>query len=400
MFGFLIGIAYLLLSLELSILVRSFIYARRERKRRRPSYSPRTVILAPHYGWDDQIERNAKLLLEQEYRGEYQVYFITHTSGDSGPDSSYAHLKKLEEEHPGVARVVLAPSIIDHSLPRSQKVQNLLTAIDRLEDDVKVIALVDADSRVRPDWLRSIVEPLQDERIGATVGARYYVPQARRLPALVESVWINFQFLWQGDHSQAMVWGGSTAMQLRTFRKGDVSRRWKRTAFEDHQLTHSMRELGLKIFFAPACVVVTETIDRSWGQVMEFTNRQVLVTYRMGLRAQWTMVMATFVPKALIILGLLPFALDSPGRLAAILAIPFVEGVSYFISGFNLPEWLRSESRVASSRYIGSCIVPIAMLIAVINAINALFRSEIVWGGVRYMIPSESECRVMGRESD
>lgn len=400
MFGILLGIAYLLLSLELFILVRSFVYARRERKRCRPPYVPRTVILAPHYGWDEQIERNARLLLEQDYPGQYQIFFITHENGGSGPDSSYPHLKRLEEEHPGLVRVVLAPSIVDHSLPRSQKVQNLLTAIDLLDEEVAVIALVDADSRVRRDWLRSIVEPLQDERVGATVGARYYVPQVCRLPALVESVWINFQFLWQGDHSQAMVWGGSTAMHLKTFYRGDVSSRWLRTAFEDHQLTRSMRELGLKISFIPACVVVTETRNRSWGQVMEFTNRQLLVTYRMGLRAQWTMVMVAFVPKALIIFGLLPFALDSPARLAAILAIPFLEGISYFISGFNLPPWLRSESRVTSSRYIGSCIVPLAMLIAVINAINALFRSEIVWGGVRYMIPSATECRVMGRETD
>lgn len=398
MFGFFLGIAYLLLSLELIIIVRSFVYARRERNRRRAPYRPRVAILSPHYGWDGQTERNARLLLEQEYDGEYEVIFVTHADGRKGPDSSYAPLKALAEQYPGRARVLLAPSILDHSLPRSQKVENLLTAVGGLEEGVEAIALVDADSRVRRDWLRSIVEPLQDPGIGATVGARYYVPQMLRVPAAVESVWINFQFLWQGDHSRSMAWGGSTAMRVETFRQGNVPGRWMRAAFEDHQMTRCIRELGLKIHFVPACMVITETGDRAWRQVMEFTNRQLLVTYRMGLRTQWTMVMLTFVPKALIIFGLLPFALHAPAKLGALVAIPFLEGIGYFLSGYNLPSWVRYEPRVTLSRYFGSCLVPLAMLLAVINAVNALFRSEIVWGGVRYMIPSASDCQVLGRE--
>jgi len=111
-------------------------------------------------------------------------------------------------------------------------------------------------------------------------------------------------------------------------------------------------------------------------------------------------VMVSFVPEALIIFCLLPFAIGSPLKLAAILGIPFLEGISYWIAGFNLPGWLRKEQRFTPSRYLGSCVVPLAMLVAVINAIHAVFRSEIVWGGVRYMIPSASECRALRREID
>ncbi len=399
MFTFFIVVAYLLLSVELLILVRSFRYARRERRRRRKKYAPKAVILAPHYGWNDQIERNARLLLRQDYPGEYEVCFITHERGKEGADDSYGPLAALAEENRSV-RVVLAPNIVDNALPRSQKVQNLLTAVNRLDEDVEVLAFVDADSRVRKDWLRKLVEPLSDETIGVTVGARYYVPQVLRVPTLVESVWINFQLFWQGDHSFAMVWGGSTAIRRKTFRLGEVSRRWMRAAFEDHQLTRSVRNLGLKIHFVPDCVVVTETGRRTWRQVMEFTNRQILVTYRMGLRVQWATIIALFVPKALIVLGALPYSLSSPGRLAAIGAIPFLEGLCYLVAGLNLPRWLRREPKLARSQYVGSFVVPLAMSVAVINAVNALFHSEFVWGGVRYVLPSPSECHVVGRESE
>ena len=69
--------------------------------------------------------------------------------------------------------MLLAPNIIENNLPRSQKVQNLLTAIAKLPDDIEVIAFVDADVAIREDWLRLLVNPLQEPEIGTTVGGRF-----------------------------------------------------------------------------------------------------------------------------------------------------------------------------------------------------------------------------------
>ena len=102
------------------LVLQSFLYARRERNAKRPDYTPKTVIIAPHYGWDAQTEQNVHNLLAQDYAGDYEVFFVTHAGGESDCDVSYQYLTKIAAGHPD-ARVFLAPNIVDNSLPRSQK---------------------------------------------------------------------------------------------------------------------------------------------------------------------------------------------------------------------------------------------------------------------------------------
>ena len=82
---------------------------------------------------------------------------------------------------------LLAPNIVENSLPRSQKVQNLMTAIGAFPDDVEIIAFVDADATIEQDWLTLLVQPLKDKEVGATVGARFYFPHTLNTASLVEA---------------------------------------------------------------------------------------------------------------------------------------------------------------------------------------------------------------------
>ena len=48
-----------------------------------------------------------------------------------------------------------------------------------------------------------------------------------------------------------------------------------------------MRDVKQKIHFVPDCVAITHTANRTWNQIVEFTNRQMIMTFHMGLWAQW-----------------------------------------------------------------------------------------------------------------
>ena len=96
-----------------------------------------------------------------------------------------------------------------------------------------------------------LVQPLQDTNIGATVGARFYFPETLNTASLVEAVWINFQIALQGDHPLAMVWGGSNAIRREAFEQGRVLQRWENATIEDHNLTHTVRDLKRKVHFVP-----------------------------------------------------------------------------------------------------------------------------------------------------
>lgn len=404
---YIIALAYFFLIVEISLVIHSFLYARRVRKTKRPHYAPKAAIIAPHYGWDAQTEESVKLLLSQDYAGEYAVFFVTHVIDESDFDPSYSHLVRLAKEHSNV-RVLLAPNVIDNSLPRSQKVQNLITAITELPDDVEIIAFVDADVTVREDWLRLLVEPLQDPRIGATVGARFYYPHTLNLPSLVEAIWVNFQIGVQGDHRFTMVWGGSNAIRRNLISDANVLQRWENATIEDHNLTHAVRDSKLKVHFVPDCVVITHTANRTWRQVLEFTNRQMIMTYRMGFPAHWALSLVALLPKAIIVFAsipLLPFYFNWPFNfnrlfLLLVLLIPFIEIQTYRIFSLNLPKVLRDMDGVHDNIRMTSFATPISMLIAGLNAVYTVFQDKIIWGGVRYRILSATTCQVLGRVSD
>ncbi len=404
---YLIAIAYFFLIVETSLVIHSYLYARRERKTKRPPYAPKAAIIAPHYGWDAQTEESVKPLLSQDYTGEYAVFFVTHAIGDSDCDPSYTHLGRIVNEHHH-ARALLAPNVIDNSLPRSQKVQNLITAITELPDDFEIIAFVDADVTVREDWLRLLVEPLQDPRIGATVGARFYYPHTLNLPSLVEAIWVNFQIGAQGDHRFTMVWGGSNAIRRNLIEDANVLQRWENAAIEDHNLTHAVRDSRLKVHFVPDCVTITHTANRTWRQVLEFTNRQMIMTYRMGLRAQWGLSLVGLLPKALIVFAAIPFLpfyfnwqfKFNQLFVLLVLLIPFIEIQMYRVFSLNLPKVLRDMDGFRDNIRMTSFVTPISMLVAGLNAVYTVFQDKIIWGGVRYRILSATTCQVLGRVSD
>ncbi len=398
MVSYIIGAVYFVLIFEVLLIVNSFRYARRERNTKRPDYTPKAAIIAPHYGWDDQTAENVKRLLDQDYAGAYEVFFVTHAKGESGYDESYPHLLEIAEGHPN-AHTLLAPNIVENSFPRSQKVQNLMTAIEAFPDDVEVIAFVDADATIEREWLTLLVQPLQDKEVGATVGARFYFPHTLNAASLVEAAWINFQIAFQGDHPLAMVWGGSNAIRRDTFEKSKVLQRWENATIEDHNLTHAVRDLKRKVHFVPDCIAITHTEKRTWKQVIEFTNRQMVMTFRMGLKAQWWVTLLVLLPKALLVIGSIPFIFYSE-RFLLVLLVPFIEIQSYRVFSRNLPLWLRDMPKIRETLRTASLVVPITMLLAGLNAVYALFQNKIVWGGVRYEILSATKSRVLGRTTE
>ena len=391
---YIIATAYFFFILELLVISRSFFYARRERNAKRPTYTPKAAIIAPHYGWDADTEAHVKGLLHQDYAGAYEIFFVTHQKADSGHDVSYPHLCEIAEPHPNV-HVLLAPNIVENNLPRSQKVQNLLTAIEKLPDDIEVIAFVDADVAIRENWLTLLVNPLQEPDIGTTVGGRFYFPQTWNIASLAESIWVNFQMSVQGDHRYTMVWGGSNAFRREMLEKAQILQRWNEATIEDLNTTLAMRDVKQKVHFVPDCVAVTRTANRTWRQIFEFTNRQVIMTFHMGLWAQWFASLMISLPKGVCILGSLPF-LFHRRELLPVIFIPFLEALSYRFFTKNLPRWLQDMPKVRQTISVSSYVTSVGIFLAGLNAVYAVFQRKITWGGVRYEILSATKCRVLG----
>ena len=400
---YLVGTCYFLLIVEILVILRSFFYARREKRKTPPAFFPKVAVIAPHYGWDFRTAENVKRVLKQDYAGDHLVYLVTNYVGDADYDSSYRPLLELVEGYTNV-QVVLAPNIIDDDLPRSQKIQNLMSVIELLPNDIEVIAFIDADAEIRSDWLSQLVQPLKDPKVGATVGGRFYLVTGKNgflkdLATVTEAAWVNFQLAIQGDHPLTMVWGGSNAIRRKLISQGKVLERWDRAAIEDHNLTFAVRSLNQKIHFVPEAISICHTKHRSWKQVLEFTNRQTIMTYWMRHKIQWAILFMTVVPKTLILFSVpfLALSMRTATWLFSLIPFLFLEIYCYRYSFVVLPDEMKHNQQIRENIKRTSFAIPISGFVAAVNAVWAIFQNEIVWGNVRYRILSDTECQVLGR---
>ena len=135
-------------------------------------YRPRVALIVPCKGLDPQFDANIRSLLCQEYE-DYRAYLVVQDRSDP----AYARLCTIRDHlgsgsaTPSVEILVAGPSTAC-----SQKIHNLLYAIDRLDDDIEVLAFADSDVCVCSDWLARLVQPLRKPKRGVTTGYRLFVP--------------------------------------------------------------------------------------------------------------------------------------------------------------------------------------------------------------------------------
>ncbi|PYS67059.1 MAG: hypothetical protein DMF69_24225, partial [Acidobacteria bacterium] len=153
-------------------------------------------------------------LLRQDYPS-YEVLFVF----DRQDDSAIEVLNLLKKS--GVSfRIVIAGPATDSG----QKVHNLRNAVNEVDPRSEVLVFVDTDARPGKLWLRQLVAPLADDRLGASSGYRWFVSQRGGLASRLRSVWNATVASGFGDNQQKnFCWGGSTAIRRTVFEKLKIS---------------------------------------------------------------------------------------------------------------------------------------------------------------------------------
>jgi cellulose synthase/poly-beta-1,6-N-acetylglucosamine synthase-like glycosyltransferase len=229
----------------------------------RHDYRPSVSIIAPVRGVDKYLEENVRSLLSQDYPEKWEVLFIV----DKGNKMTEGKIRKI------VRRSRTKRAKIIQSVPISTcsgKSAAMIAGVKNAR--YEVIAGWDSDALVSKDWLSHLVAPLQDENIGVTTGYRFYVP-SRKFSSYVLSLWNMLGFIsMKGGH--AFVWGGSFAVRKNTLKKLDIVKKWSAAIAEDVVLTDGMWKAKLRIYFVPACIVLSHLNAKS---MLEFTTRQMTI---------------------------------------------------------------------------------------------------------------------------
>ena len=389
---------YLLAAIACWVGIKSFLgglryaaYVRQELNRPLPEYYPFVSVIAPTRGPEVGFVDNVRPLLEQAYPN-YEIQFVF----DDPQDPAREVVKEL-----GGQTVVSGPAV-----DTGQKVHNLMVAVGKIDPRCEVIVFVDTDARPGVQWLRKLVAPLADEKLGASTGYRWFVPERGGLASRLRGVWnASVASALGADTSKNFCWGGSTAIRRSTFERLGVVDHWRGTVSDDFTITRVLKEAKLPIHFTPHCLVPSVG-DCDWRELLEFTTRQIKIT-RVYAPRLW-------LP---LLLGSALFALAFFGGFAllvfrAVRGEPFVLTLVFLVLIFVLGaakgfiRWRAvsvslTDHAEALRRDLPAHVLlwPFASLLYLYNTIVAAFSRRITWRGITYELKSPNEAVIISRDS-
>jgi glycosyltransferase involved in cell wall biosynthesis len=235
-----------------------------------PQPLPEVAVLLPLRGADPSLEACLKGLLAQDYPA-YQIHIVI----DSAEDPAQAVVARmLTEPGPRNAAVHVETRRL-LGAECSAKLSAQRQALAALGDEVSVVAFLDADCAPSPDWLRKLVAPFSDKRVGATSGFRWAAPRDTGWGTLTRYVFLGLalpqHFLYR------IPWGGSFAIRRSAVKGTGLLEHWTHCLGEDTSVYGPLRRAGLRLAFVPAATHVnTEAIELDG--VDTFILRQIVST--------------------------------------------------------------------------------------------------------------------------
>ncbi|HEV7684013.1 MAG TPA: glycosyltransferase family 2 protein [Pyrinomonadaceae bacterium] len=373
-------------------------YVRSETARPLPDFTPFVSVIAPCRGPEDGLGENIKALFQQDYPA-YEIILVTDRADDASL-TTFARIREAETEQVS-ARIVIAGKAID----RGQKVHNLTMAVAEVDPRSEVFVFVDTDARPQANWLRALVSPLADERVGAASGYRWFISKTGGLASQFRSVWNASIASALGERADKnFCWGGSTAIRKSTFEKLKIIERWQGTVSDDFTLTRVLQEAKLPIHFVPACLVASVG-DCSAKELLEFTNRQLKIT-RVYSAHLWKPVLIGSLLFCLVFFG--GFALVVARAMMRLpFAVPLVALALIYLLGaaksyvrlkavaIPLASYRKQLWRSLPAHLL---LWPFASALYLCNAVTAAFSRRIKWRGITYELKSATEAVIISRE--
>ncbi len=369
------GLGYLLLSLwsEWRFLVRR----NAARARTTGAFTPSVSILKPLRGTDRQMYESFRSHCRQDYP-QYEIIFGVNDASDE----AVADVERLQREFPAHdIRLV----VCSEALGSNRKVSNLSQMMR--EAKYEHIIINDSDIRVDSDYLRRIVAPMEDERVGL-VTALYRAEAGHSVASRIEAVTIATDFaggvLCAMELEGGLHFGlGSTLAFSRPAAEaiGGLSALLDYLA-DDHELGRMISEAGYKIVLSDV-VVETFLPEYSFGAMFEHQLRWAR-TVRDLRKFGYIGVLLTFgLPWAM------AAALFSGGSLWSLVLLTVLI-VARFASGYLLCGPILNDRQTLQDLWL----IPARDVVGVATWFASFSGDTIVWRGERFHLKDGKLTRV------
>jgi len=224
---------------------------------------PRALIVICLRGADPFLQKTLRALLNQTHT-DFRLRLII----DSPSDAAWAIVNPLLEEtdDPRLETQILTKRLATCGLKNSA----VLQATTDLEDEDEIIIQVDADAVPYPNWLRDMLLPFADPRVGATSGLRWYAPTEENWGSVVRHYWGCSAMVQMEQFG--MVWGGSMAFRRELFETTDLRYRWAHAFVDDLIVSNAVESARLEVRHVPVVLLNQESINLQ--DCFQFIRRQ------------------------------------------------------------------------------------------------------------------------------
>ena len=374
-----------------------FITSFRQNKREvyRDDELPKVAIALCLRGADPFLSNCLQALLTQNYPN-YELKIVV----DSKEDPAWDIATQIQNQTD--IPVQISPLRIRRETC-SLKCSALIQAVSDLHRDCEIIALVDADTIAHPNWLRELVRPLKDSKVGLTTGNRWYVP-GTQWGTLCRYIWnvaaVGQMYLYR------IPWGGSLAIKTKIVRQAQLLEKWKQAFCEDTMLRRVLQEEGLQIESVASLMMVNRE-ECALPNFRRWVNRQLLNAklYHPGWLAILIYGMITGLIPALT--GILALIAVFTGQWTStiVLSSSLVAYIFVLLMLISIYERtirrklaLRNEilpNHNAVTLFKLTLAIPLTQLVCAIAFWQAMLTKQVEWRGITYQIKGPWEIELL-----
>ena len=257
------------------VAVRRFL-----RRAARPAgdHRPPVTVLKPLKGPGFELAANLETFCRQDYP-HYQIVFGVEDDADPAVEVVQSLQRRFPDRDITLS-VGMEPGA-------NRKIASLVHMMREARHDVLVLS--DADIRVRPDYLRTLVGPLADPAVGLTT-CLYRGRASRGLPSIAESLCINTDFLPMVMMAQWVqrfryAYGASMAFRRDALEEIGGFEALSNHLADDYQLGNRISRAGWRLLLLPY-MVETVLDARTLGDVWRHQLRWAR-TYRVCQPFNW-----------------------------------------------------------------------------------------------------------------
>jgi ceramide glucosyltransferase len=357
-------------------------------------YTPRVALICPVKGLEDNLEANLLALTQFDYP-QYEIFFAIATA----EDPAFRVLERVVAGSKRPAHIIRAGRALDCS----DKVHNLTAAVGQVGDQFEVLVFADSDGRPSRRWLTRLVAPLKDEAVGAATAFRWLLPKGNGFWSALASAWSASAATYLGEGKRNFCWGGGTAIKRQRFEELRILNSWKGAVSDDYALTRALQNNGLRIVFAPECLVPSSPTF-NFKSFLEFTNRQLIITRIYAPKLWWVAFISHLFYCAAILIGIASWFVGSlmglPSVQFLVLALippifASVRGVLRLVAVLELLPDLREQ--LLSEGWVWVLLAPLVPFVYLYNSLIAMFTRKITWRGIRYELISPLRTRIIAR---